>query len=286
MSQAITAAPEITLGRTDYGLILQQVSFEYAGVRILEDVHLAIPAGQFVCLLGPSGCGKTTLLRLIAGLETPAAGAITSHGESVTGPSLERGVVFQDYSLFPWMSLRENVSLAIAKARPAMTQAERQIQAEEYLQLVGLQDAWRKYPGELSGGMQQRGAIARTLALGSPVLLMDEPFGALDPVNRVKLQDLLLAIWSGSERKKTVVFVTHDVEEAIYLGDRIIMLGAAPGRIIDDITVDFPRPRARHALLDSREFQALRGRVAAKFHEDLIRRLEAETAIHGVAEGI
>jgi NitT/TauT family transport system ATP-binding protein len=258
------------------GLEVEALRFAYNGTEVLADIRLSIAEGEFVCLLGPSGCGKTTLLRLLAGLEKPASGTLSWKAKPITGPSLERGVVFQDYSLFPWLNLAQNISLALAKAHPEMGKKWRINLADEYLDMVGLSDARRKHPFELSGGMQQRGAIARTLALGSPVLLMDEPFGALDPINRAKLQDLVLDVWSNAAPRKTVVFVTHDVEEALYLSDRVVMLGSAPGRVIDELTVPFARPRQRRRLAVSPEFAALRERIDGQFRQDVLERIDSE----------
>jgi NitT/TauT family transport system ATP-binding protein len=268
------------------GLKVESLRFAYNGTPVLLDINLAIAEGEFVCLLGPSGCGKTTLLRLLAGLETLSSGNLSWKGQPITGPSLERGVVFQDYSLFPWMSLVNNITLALAKSHPETDKKWRLNLAEEFLEMVGLADAARKHPFELSGGMQQRVAIARALALGSPVLLMDEPFGALDPVNRAKLQDLVLDVWSNANPKKTVVFVTHDIEEAIYLADRIIMLGSSPGRIIQELRVPFARPRLRRTLTSSPEFQTLQEQIAERFRQDTLQRIEAESVVSGDAEGI
>ena len=268
------------------GLQVNSVDFAYNGSPALVDIELSVAEGEFVCLLGPSGCGKTTLLRLLAGLETPAAGRLFWKGNPITGPGLERGVVFQDYSLFPWMNLAANISFALAKSHPEMDKRWRRDLAEEFLGLVGLGGAEAKYPFELSGGMQQRGAIARSLALGSPVLLMDEPFGALDPVNRAKLQDLLLSVAFSPQTPKTVVFVTHDIDEALYLSDRVVMLGSSPGRVIQDLPVPFPRPRQRAVLTGSSEFLALRERIAERFRQDIIEQIEAESLVADNAAGI
>lgn len=281
----LPAAPS-THHAAQRGIEVQSLRFAYHGNPILSDVDLFIGEGEFVCLLGPSGCGKTTLLRLLAGLEEPSGGTISCNGQAIHGPSLERGVVFQDYSLFPWMSLLQNVLFAIEKSQPQITRKWRRQLAEEYLEMVGLAGAGNKYPLELSGGMQQRGAIARTLALGSPVLLMDEPFGALDSVNRAKLQDLVLDVWRSSSRPKTVVFVTHDVEEAIYLADRIVMLGSSPGRIIHEERVPFERPRTRRTVISSREFKRLREEIDARFRQDVIARIEAESTVASLGEGV
>ena len=184
------------------------------------------------------------------------------------------------------MTLIDNIALALGKVHPKMPKAWRRVLADDYLQMVGLGDAGKKHPFELSGGMQQRGAIARTLALGSPVLLMDEPFGALDPLNRAKLQDLLLNVWSGATPRKTIVFVTHDIEEALYLADRVVMLGASPGRVIEQLRIPFSRPRDRRALMGTPEFHAVREQIAERFRQDVIQRIEAETTISSEAEGI
>ncbi len=268
------------------GLEIDHVSFAYEGQPTLADITLTLPVGEFVSLLGPSGCGKSTLLKLLAGLLSPAQGQLSWQGRKIDGPSLERGVVFQDYSLFPWMTLEENLSLALAKAHPETERKWRRQLTAEYLELVGLADPSGKYPFELSGGMQQRGAIARALAVGSPVLLMDEPFGALDPINRTRLQDLLLSVWSSTSPKKTVIFVTHDVDEALYLSDRIVMLGASPGRVIAELDVPFARPRQRRALVNSAEFQQLRRQIDERFQQDVLSRIEETSLVGAEAEGI
>lgn len=256
------------------GIALENVSFSYDGKSVLKDINLRVRPGEFVSLLGASGSGKTTLLRLIAGLEKPETGTVFDNDEIVSSPSLHRSFVFQNYSLFPWFSLRGNIALAIKKAHPNLPRSERNALAEKHLELVGLADAVKKYPFELSGGMQQRGAIARALALGAPVLLMDEPFGALDPVNRSRLQDLLLSVWRNSENeRKTVIFVTHDVDEAILLSDRVVMLGSSPAGIIDEIRIDLPRPRSRNALTGSDHFRRLRERIQSGFRNEIARAL-------------
>ncbi len=257
-------------------LSIQRVDFTYGnGERVLEGIDLSIPEGQFVSLLGASGSGKSTLLRLIAGLQFPQRGRLTLGGQPITGPGLDRGVVFQDYSLFPWLSVVDNIALAIGKAAPQREKPAIRRQVEDLLRRVGLESAIGKYPFELSGGMRQRAAIARALAVGSPLLLMDEPFGALDPINRARLQDLLLEIVADAAPKKTVVFVTHDVDEALYLGDRVVILGASPGRVIADLPVTLSRRGDRAALLASGEFHALRESVAEKLADDTLRQLKA-----------
>ncbi len=278
---SVTAIPA-----NDSGLRLESVSFGYNGTVVLRDISLVVREGEFLSLLGPSGSGKTTLLRLIAGMETPSGGRVVCRGKVVTQPGRDRGMVFQDYSLFPWLNLVENIALAVGKANPRTARSERRNLAEVYLSLVGLQEESRKYPYELSGGMQQRGAIARALALGSPFLLMDEPFGALDPVNRMKLQDLLLKITRDTSPPKTVVFVTHDVDEALYLGDRVVILGSSPGRVIAEISVARERPRSRKTLFGDNRIRELREEILHHFRHDAIEQLELVENIHSEGEGI
>jgi NitT/TauT family transport system ATP-binding protein len=261
------------------GLAVDNVSFAYGeGDTILRRVALEVPEGQFLTLLGPSGSGKSTLLRLIAGLEAPTDGRLAWQGATITGPGIDRAVVFQNYSLFPWLKVEDNVALAVAKAHPKLSRAERRQRldrARDYLGRVGLADAAGKYPFQLSGGMQQRAAIARALALEAPVLLMDEPFGALDPINRGKLQDLLLEVWQSTSPRRTIVFVTHDVDEALYLGDRVAVLGASPGRVLAQIEVPFERPRNRARLFASLAFHALREDIAERLDADVLSGLAA-----------
>lgn len=242
---------------------LDEVSFSYGQQTVLSDISFAAEAGDFVCLLGPSGCGKSTLLRLLAGLDRPASGRITIAGKPVNGPGLDRGVVFQDYSLFPWLSAGENIVLALQQARPGRSRQDYREIAREHLRLVRLEEAFDKLPGQLSGGMRQRVAIARAFAIDSPVLLMDEPFGALDAVTRARLQDLLLRLWQREGEGKTVFFVTHDVEEAILLASRIVVLGADPGSLRGEYEVSLPRPRRRSELYPDARFQGLRQQLVS-----------------------
>jgi NitT/TauT family transport system ATP-binding protein len=258
------------------GLCIDDVSFAYRDEPVLRRVTLAVPEGQFVSLLGPSGSGKSTLLRLIAGLEKPTRGRIAWKGVEISGPGIDRAVVFQNYSLFPWFTAQANVALAVGKAHPDFTRAQRLALAREYLARVGLAAAAEKYPLQLSGGMQQRAAIARALALEAPVLLMDEPFGALDPVNRGRLQDLLIEAWKNSSPRRTIIFVTHDIDEAVYLGDRVALLGAGQGkRLLAEIDVSLPRPRPRAAFFASAQFRALREDIAERLDADVISGLAA-----------
>jgi NitT/TauT family transport system ATP-binding protein len=257
------------------GLVLDGIDFAYGADATLQGIRLAVPAGQFVTLLGASGSGKSTLLRLAAGLRRPTRGRLLWNGAEIKGPSIERGVVFQDYALFPWMSLEDNIAIAVGKLRPAAGKKERLQKARTYLEQVGLEASAGKYAFELSGGMRQRGAIAMALALESALLLMDEPFGALDPVNRARLQDLLLRVWEGAAPRRTILFVTHDIDEALYLGDRVVILGSSPGRIIGDLPVESPRPRDRAALVESAGFRSTRERIAEVMAADTLHRLLA-----------
>lgn len=267
-------------------LEIDHLHFSYNGHPVLKDIHLTIQSGSFVSLLGPSGCGKSTLLRLIAGLDSPSSGHITLNRDPIAGPGIDRGMVFQDYSLFPWMTVGENVVLALRQAVPNRRKTEYQELAQSYLEMVNLQDAYNKLPRQLSGGMRQRGAIARTLALGSPVLLLDEPFGALDPLNRLRLQDLLLEILIHADPPRTVVFVTHDVEEAIFLGERVLVMGAGSGQVIADVPVPFPRPRRRDAVYASEEFSKLRNQIFEYYHQDVRENLHPSSSVTTPAEGI
>src|SRR5574343_1161350 len=212
---------------------------EERAVVALQDINLDIPRGQFVCLLGPSGCGKSTLLNAIAGFALPSSGSIVADGQTVAAPGPERGMVFQEYALFPWMTVAENIAFGLQiKGLPKVEISQT---VERLLAMLSLSDFRNGYPKDLSGGMRQRVAIARVLALDSPIMLMDEPFGALDALTRRNLQDELLRIWS--ELKKTIIFVTHSIEEAIYLADRIVVMTYRPGTVKRDHYVDIPRPR-------------------------------------------
>ena len=226
-----------------------------APVEALKDVSLSIIDGEFLTVLGPSGCGKTTLLRMFAGLIHADTGTIEIDGKSVDGPGPERAMVFQSISLMPWATVLSNVAFGL-KLR-GMARSEREARAAELLDLVGLSGFENRLPGELSGGMQQRVGLARALAVDPKILLMDEPFGALDEQTRRLLQEELLQIWETT--RKTVIFITHSMEEAVLLGDRIVLMSPRPGRIVDVLPVPLPRPRA--AAVDriegSAEFAAI-----------------------------
>ncbi len=206
-------------------------------VQALREVNLTIKKGEFVCLIGASGCGKSTLLRIMAGFETASSGVVNMYGMPIVGPSPERGMVFQDYGLFPWLTVKENIGFG----QRNLPKAKLNEISAYYTDMVGLTKFADYYPGQLSGGMKQRVAIARVLANDCEVLLMDEPFGALDALTREKLQQDLLEIWART--KVTVVFVTHAVEEAVMLSDRVVVMTAGPGRIEEDIKLELARPR-------------------------------------------
>ena len=205
----------------------------------LESIDLDVHAGEFVCLLGPSGCGKSTLLNMIAGLDKPTAGAVRMDGTVVTGAGTDRVMIFQNAALFPWLNVFDNVKFGLNMI--GVPKPERQVIARKFLRMVHLDDFEQSYVHELSGGMKQRVAIARALALNPDVLLMDEPFGALDAQTRDILHDELQTIWS--DTRKTVVFVTHNVREAVVLGDRVVVFSARPGKIKKEFVIDLPRPR-------------------------------------------
>lgn len=230
----------------------------------LDNVSLDVADNEFVTIVGPSGCGKSTMMNVLAGLETVSSGQALVDGIPVNGPGPERGVIFQQYALFPWLTVRKNVEFGLKTAR--VPRAERRERADHFINLVGLGQFADALPKMLSGGMKQRCAIARAYAVNPSILLMDEPFGALDALTRVKLQEQLLETWS--QEKRTVVFITHDVDEAVYLANRVVVMAARPGRIHQIIDVDLPYPRTEDMRL-SPEFTALRNRVwHAVYHQD------------------
>jgi NitT/TauT family transport system ATP-binding protein len=228
-----------------------------APVQALDDVNLTVADGEFLTILGPSGCGKTTLLRMIAGLIPWDEGDITIDGESVVGPGPERAMVFQSFALMPWASIRDNVAFGL-ELRGA-DRAKRRARADELIELVGLRGFEDRLPGQLSGGMQQRVGLARALAVDPKILLMDEPFGALDEQTRRLLQEELLQIWE--QTRKTVIFITHSMEEAVLLGDRVALMSPRPGRIVELMPVPLARPRA--SSVDSIEGSAAFAEITA-----------------------
>lgn len=237
-------------------------------VIALRDIHLEIPAGQFVCLLGPSGCGKSTLLNAIAGFSPPSTGEVKVDNRVITEPGPDRGMVFQEYALFPWMTVEENIVFGL-RIKKIPEETVRQT-LENLLGILKLTEFRDRFPKDLSGGMRQRVAIARVLALNPPIMLMDEPFGALDALTRRSLQDELLKIWQ--ENKKTIVFVTHSMEESIYLADRIVVMTYRPGTIKRDIMVTLPHPRDPSDI----EFNRLKGEISRLVMEEQERSQQGE----------
>jgi NitT/TauT family transport system ATP-binding protein len=224
-------------------------------VVALDDVDLTIPAGQFVSIIGPSGCGKTTLLNLVAGLVDPTSGAIETKDGAVKGPGPDRGVVFQKDTVFPWMRVIDNVEYGLRSR--GVPKGERRAVAEHFLGEVGLSHVARSWPRELSGGMLKRVAVATVFANGADLLLLDEPFGALDYVTKRQLHQVLLQLWGEGERRRTVLFVTHDVDEAMILSDRILVLGE--GHVAEDVLLDLPRPRTLDVLSTDRAIEVKDG---------------------------
>jgi ABC-type nitrate/sulfonate/bicarbonate transport system ATPase subunit len=246
---------------------IQAVEVRYGDHLALAQVDLDVSAGEFVCLLGPSGCGKTTLLNAIAGFVDVTAGRIEVHGVPVDGPSPDRGVVFQEYALFPWLSVEKNIEYG-PRLRGVRGAALRAV-SDKYSRLVGLQGSTQRYPNQLSGGMRQRVAIARALANQPQILLMDEPFGALDAMTRQSMQEELLKIWEIEAR--TFVFVTHSIAEAVFLADRIVVMSAHPGRIKRIIVNPTARPRSR----TSEEHFAMYRAIDLLFQEEAAAHQEA-----------
>jgi nitrate/nitrite transport system ATP-binding protein len=244
----------------------------------VKDFNLKVPQGQFVCLVGHSGCGKSTVLSMLAGLQTPTEGVIVLAGKEVTGPGPDRGMVFQSPCLLPWLTAFNNVLLGIGQAFPQKRSAERAAIAEHFLEMVGLADDARKMPAELSQGMRQRVGIARALALNPKVLLLDEPFGMLDGITRIELQQELLQIWERDH--KTVLMVTHDVDEAVFLADKVVMMTNGPaarvGKIID---IDLERPRNREEVLDDPHFYRLRGELLAFLENPELHQSQKDTKL-------
>ncbi|MGK3959592.1 ABC transporter ATP-binding protein [Sorangium sp. So ce118] len=247
-------------------LRIERLSRRFEGdrgrVTALDGVSFEVRRRELISVIGPSGCGKSTLIRLVAGLDAPSAGDVLIDGSPVTGPGADRGMVFQSYTLFPWLTVRKNVMFGLKMKGVAGGEAERL--ALEWLDVVGLADFADHYPAQLSGGMKQRAAIARALANEPRILLMDEPFGALDAQTRASMQAHLLRIWEQVD--VTVLFITHDLDEAIYLSDRIVVLGANPGRVLEIVEVPVARPRGPEQLL-SGHFLATKRRLEELIHQ-------------------
>jgi NitT/TauT family transport system ATP-binding protein len=245
--------PIVDIKRVDKVFKLQDQT-----INALSGANLTIAKGEFICLIGASGCGKSTLLRIMAGFDKPTAGEALMWGKPIDGPDPSRGMVFQDYALFPWLSVRDNIGFGPSSR--GLSRGEVTATVDKFVELVGLQKFANAYPHQLSGGMKQRVAIARVLANDAELVLMDEPFGALDAMTRERLQDELLEIWQRTGL--TVVFVTHSIEEAIFLAGRVVVMTPGPGRIESDNALDLPRPRD----VASPEFNAIRRELGAKLH--------------------
>lgn len=256
--------------------VIKDLSFSYPGTDklVLKDIKMDVAEGEFVSILGQSGCGKSTLLRLLAGLEKQTSGEILIDGKPFSGPSLSRGVVFQDYGLFPWMTAGENIMLALRQRFPERDKKELREVAVNMLQSVGLdKGVYNKLPKELSGGMKQRCAIARAFGIDPPILLMDEPFGALDAVTRARLQDMVLELWRKQEPKKTVFFVTHDVDEAILLSTKIFVLGQSPSNVIFNCDIPSDGRPTRETQFEDPKFLNLRNTLIRYINQDVASRI-------------
>lgn len=261
--QALTSTPlSFPTSSTDAPFLeLKNVSKVYptpgGSYTVLENVELAIQEGEFVCVIGHSGCGKSTLLNMISGFTEPTTGFVNLESNPIVEPGPDRMVVFQNYALLPWKTAYENVHLAVETVFPHLSKAEQTAITEEHIEMVGLTEAANKRPNELSGGMKQRVSIARALAIRPKVLILDEPFGALDPSTREELQDELLAIWR--DHKITVLMITHDIDEAIYLSDRVVMMTNGPAATIGEILdIPFSRPRNRGRMMEDPRYYELR----------------------------
>ena len=241
-------------------------SSENGNIEVLKNVNLTVQAGEFICVIGHSGCGKSTLLNTLSGFEKPSSGEVLVGGEAVESPGPDRMVVFQNYALLPWKTALNNVALGLYATRETEQKKELLKEAQEMLETVGLGDAFNRHPGELSGGMRQRVAIARAMAIKPPVLIMDEPFGALDPITKEELQEELLALWR--QQRCTVLMITHDIDEALFLADRVVMLTNGPAATIGEILeIPFSRPRNRESLLHDDRYGKLRNRALDFLYE-------------------
>ena len=252
---------------------IKDLSFAYEDEPerlVLDHIDLHVDPGDFVCLLGQSGCGKSTFLRLLAGLERPTSGAGCVNGDPIKGAGLDRSVVFQDYGLFPWMTAGENLILALRQKFPKENKRKLKDLALDMLEKVGLKpEVYDKLPKELSGGMKQRCAIARSFGIDPPILLMDEPFGALDAVTRAKLQTMILDLWAKEEPKKTVFFVTHDVDEALLLANRICVFGQSPSKIIHECRIPEDIKPTRETIYENGPIMKLRTQLIRYINQDV-----------------
>ena len=265
--------------KSEYKIEIHDVFFDYVQNKskfaALKEINLNIKEGEFICVLGSSGCGKSTLLSLLSGLNHAKSGEILLDGKKIEGPGTDRAVVFQQYSLFPWLTVKGNVLFGIKQSGRKLGRKERSELADKYVESVGLSGAKDRYPSQLSGGMKQRVAVARALALESDVLLLDEPFGAIDPKLRLELQELVSKLCT--EHHKTVVFITHDVDEAILLADRIVVM--EPGRIKSIHKVKLPHPRVREELVGTSEYEKLHRQLIMAFYDQVEEQIDAGVAL-------
>ncbi len=262
--QTLNVANNSQQKHRDPFLAIDRVSKVYPTPRgpytVLKDINLTVYESEFVCLIGHSGCGKSTLLNMVAGFTKPTEGEVCLKSKPIVKPGPDRMVVFQNYSLLPWMTALENVYLAVKQVYPDKSKAEKMKIAKENLEMVGLTEAMNKKPKQLSGGMKQRVSIARALSIRPEVLILDEPFGALDPITREELQEELLKIWQ--EHRVTALMITHDIDEALFLADRIVMMTNGPAATIGEVLeVPFARPRDRKAIMDDPHFYTLRNYI-------------------------
>lgn len=257
----------------DHKLVIDQVGkvFNSKGGEMvaLDRTSFKVKEGEFITILGPSGCGKSTILRIVAGLEEPSSGHVYLDGHEVKGPGPDRGMVFQSYTLYPWLNVEDNIAFGL-KLKGTSQKKCKEV-AQHYLELIGLNGFEKHYPIQLSGGMKQRVAIARALANDPEILLMDEPFGALDAQTRSIMQEILLKAWE--ESKKTILFITHDVEESIFLADSVYVMTARPGRLKENIPVNLPRPRD-YNIKNSSEFLSLKTRLLDLIREETLKAIK------------
>lgn len=262
MIQTINSESQFDEDESSYGISCHDVSKVFSGNLVLNRINLTVPLGSFCTIVGPSGCGKTTLLRAVGGLTNIDSGSISIHGTPVHGPSPKSAFVFQNFGLFPWKTLYENIAFGL-KVQNASSAKVRE-RAEYFIDLVGLRGAENRYPYQVSGGMQQRAGLARAFAVQPEVLLMDEPFAAIDAQTRENLHEELLRIWE--MHRCSVLFVTHSIEEAVLLSDNVIIMASSPGRILEALPIDLPRPRSSEKTRSSPEFEALRRHIWEMLH--------------------
>jgi len=258
--ETVNLQPQTTT-KNDYSVVIENVSKVYPTPKgpyiVLKDVNLTVEEGEFICVIGHSGCGKSTLLNMVSGFADPTEGSVLVNGKPVTKPGPDRMVVFQGYALLPWLTVYENVYLAVDAVYPEKREAEKQAIVRDHLALVGLTEAEQKKPNQISGGMKQRVSIARALSIRPEVLILDEPFGALDAITKEELQEELLKIWN--DHRCTVLMITHDIDEALFLADRLVMMTNGPAAAIGEIMdIPFPRPRDRDRIMEDPQYYDLR----------------------------